>query len=96
MWVCVRERQRKMVVSCRQRPKDQTTATQALTMEKLVPFLHAPLHASPPHVSLHNIKQLFSPHLGGIFYFVFSFKWETGESGDINMCQNKTINCYPN
>ena len=24
------------------------------------------------------------------------FIWETGESGDINICQNKTSNCYPN
>ena len=25
-----------------------------------------------------------------------SFIWETGESGDINVCRNKTLNCYPN
>ena len=24
------------------------------------------------------------------------FIWETGESGDINVCRNKTLNCYPN
>ena len=24
------------------------------------------------------------------------FIWKTGESGDINVCQNKTLNCYPN
>ena len=26
----------------------------------------------------------------------FTFIWETGESGDINVCRNKTLNCYPN
>ena len=25
-----------------------------------------------------------------------TFIWETGESGDINVCQNTTLNCYPN
>ena len=24
------------------------------------------------------------------------FIWETRESGDINVCRNKTLNCYPN
>ena len=27
---------------------------------------------------------------------VTSFKRETGESGDINVCSNKTLSCYPN
>ena len=25
-----------------------------------------------------------------------TFIWETRESGDINVCWNKTLNCYPN
>ena len=24
------------------------------------------------------------------------FIWENGKSGDINVCRNKTLNCYPN
>ena len=29
-------------------------------------------------------------------YFSTDFIWEVEESGDINVCWNKTLNCYPN
>ena len=31
-----------------------------------------------------------------VYVYQVLFIWETRESGDINVCQNKTFNCYPN